>query len=142
VRTPRSTVPADLADRSADLVDRNCTADRPNHLWVTDLTYVATWAEFDYIAFAIDVFSRMIVGWRVSRSLRSDLTLDALEQALHARGDTKGLISNTATRVCSNYRSGTRSGSPKRACSRRSAVSATRTATPWPSPSNGCSRPK
>jgi transposase InsO family protein len=91
-RKPRTTVPDELADRPADLVDRNFTADRPNQLWVADLTYVATWAGFVYVAFVIDVFSRMIVGWRVSRSLRSDLALDALEQALHARGDTKGLI--------------------------------------------------
>jgi transposase InsO family protein len=91
-RKPRTTVPDDLADRPADLVDRNFTADQPNQLWVADLTYVATWAGFVYVAFVIDVFSRMIVGWRVSRSLRSDLALDALEQALHARGDTKGLI--------------------------------------------------
>lgn len=91
-RKPRTTIPDDLAARPADLVDRNFTADRPNQLWVADLTYVATWAGFVYVAFVIDVFSRMIVGWRVSRSLRSDLALDALEQALHARGDTKGLI--------------------------------------------------
>jgi transposase InsO family protein len=91
-RKPRTTVPDELADRPADLVDHNFTAERPNQLWVADLTYVATWAGFVYVAFVIDVFSRMIVGWRVSRSLRSDLALDALEQALHARGDTKGLI--------------------------------------------------
>jgi putative transposase len=91
-RKPRTTIPDDLAARPADLVDRNFTADRPNQLWVADLTYVATWAGFVYVAFVIDVYSRMIVGWRVSRSLRSDLALDALEQALHARGDTKGLI--------------------------------------------------
>jgi len=91
-RKPRTTIPDDLADRPLDLVDRNFTADRPNQLWVADLTYVATWAGFVYVAFVIDVFSRMIVGWRVSRSLRSDLALDALEQALHARGNTKGLI--------------------------------------------------
>jgi len=59
---------------------------------VADLTYVATWAGFVYVAFVFDVYSRMIVGWRVSNSLRSDLALDALEQALHARRDTEGLI--------------------------------------------------
>lgn len=91
-RKARTTIPGDLADRPADLVDRNFTADRPNQLWVADLTYVATWSGFVYVAFVIDVFSRMIVGWRVSQSLRSDLALDALEQALHARGETKGLI--------------------------------------------------
>ena len=78
-----------IADKSAvrppDLVEREFHANRPNQLWVADLTYVATWAGFVYVAFIIDVFSRSIVGWRVSRSLRSDLALDALEQALHAR---------------------------------------------------------
>lgn len=61
------------------------TATRPNQLWVADLTYVATWRGFVYVAFVIDVFARRIVGWRVSSSLRSDLTLDALEQALYDR---------------------------------------------------------
>src|SRR3954452_16119695 len=59
---------------------------------MADFTYVATWAGFVYVAFVIDVFSRAIVGWRVSRSLRSDLALDALEQALHARPHTSGLV--------------------------------------------------
>jgi transposase InsO family protein len=59
---------------------------------VADLTYVATWAGFVYVAFVVDVFSRRIVGWRVSNSLRSDLALDALEQALHARPEIEQLI--------------------------------------------------
>ena len=71
--------------RRADLVCRDFTATRPNQLWVADLTYVATWRRFAYVAFVIDVFSRQIVGWRVSRSLRTDLALDALEQALYDR---------------------------------------------------------
>jgi transposase InsO family protein len=80
------------ATRPADRVQRNFTAQRPNQVWVADLTYVATWAGFVYVAFIIDVFSRRIVGWRVSSSLRSDLALDALEQALHARADLDGLV--------------------------------------------------
>jgi putative transposase len=91
-RKVRTTIPDEATDRPADLVERDFTADRPNQLWVADLTYVATWAGFAYVAFVVDVFSRMIVGWRVSRSLRSDLALDALEQALHARPDTDDLI--------------------------------------------------
>ena len=75
----------EVAVRPPDLVERDFHANRPNQLWVADLTYVATWAGFVYVAFVIDVFSRAIVGWRVSSSLRSDLALDALEQALHAR---------------------------------------------------------
>jgi transposase InsO family protein len=82
------------AARPADLVTRQFTATRPNQLWVADLTYVATWRGFVYVAFVIDVFSRRIVGWRASNSLRSDLALDALEQALYERpiGESERLI--------------------------------------------------
>jgi putative transposase len=73
-------------------VERDFTASRPNELWVADLTYVATWRGFVYAAFVIDAFSRRIVGWRVSSSLRTDLALDALEQAIYSRSDTVGLI--------------------------------------------------
>ena len=78
--------------RPADLVERDFTATRPNQLWVADLTYVATWRGFVYTAFVIDVFARMIVGWRVSDSLDTGVAMDALEQAIHARGDTDGLV--------------------------------------------------
>jgi putative transposase len=87
-----TTIPDGAAIRPPDLVDRHFTATRPNQLWVADLTYVATWLGFVYVAFVVDVFSRMIVGWRVSSSLRTDLALDALEQAIHSRSDTKGLV--------------------------------------------------
>jgi len=89
---PRTTIPDQRSSRPADLVERNFTADGPNRLWVADLTYVATWIGFVYVAFVIDVFSRKIVGWRVSRSLRSDLALDALEQALYCRRHRGRLI--------------------------------------------------
>jgi transposase InsO family protein len=88
----RTTIGDEAAARPADLVERDFTAAHPNQLWVADLTYVATWAGFVYVAFVIDVFSRMIVGWRVSRSLSSDLALDALEQALWARPEIGQLI--------------------------------------------------
>jgi len=88
----RTTFPADTVDRPADLVQREFVADAPNQLWVADITYVATWTGFAYVAFVIDVFSRYIVGWRVSRSLHSDLALDALEQAIHARPSDTGLV--------------------------------------------------
>ncbi|MGH2652461.1 MAG: IS3 family transposase, partial [Actinomycetota bacterium] len=66
---------------------------RPNQLWVADLTYVATWSGFSYVAFIIDAFSRFIVGWQASRSLRTDLALDALEMAIWRRkGDLEGLV--------------------------------------------------
>jgi len=80
------------AAHPADLVQRDFRATRPNQLWVADLTYVATWAGFAYAAFVIDAFSRRIVGWRVSRSLESDLALDALEQALYARPTRERLV--------------------------------------------------
>jgi transposase InsO family protein len=75
------------ADRPSDLVQRRFTATRPNQLWVSDFTYVATWSGFVYVALVIDVFARRIVGWRVSSSLRTDFVLDALEQAIYARCD-------------------------------------------------------
>ena len=87
-----TTVSDPAAPRPADLVQRTFTAGRPNALWVADLTYVATWGGFVYVAFVIDVYARRIVGWRVARSLRTDLALDALEQAIHARPDRDGLV--------------------------------------------------
>jgi len=91
-RRCRTTIPADIAERPLDRVQRQFTAARPNQLWVADLTYVATWAGFVSVAFIIDVFARRIVGWRVTRSLYTELVLDALEQALHARQAGRGLI--------------------------------------------------
>ena len=80
------TTTADLASvRPRDAVNRDFTATRPNALWVADLTYVATWRGFAYVAFVIDAYACRIVGWRVSNSLKTDISLDALEQALHDR---------------------------------------------------------
>jgi len=91
-RRCRTTIPADIAERPLDRVQRLFQATRPNQLWVADFTYVATWAGFVYVAFVIDVFARRIVGWRVSRSMHTELVLDALEPALHARRAGEGLI--------------------------------------------------
>ena len=88
----RTTINDDAANRPADLVNRQFKATRPNQLWVADITFVATWTGFVYVAFVIDVYSRRIVGWRVANSLRTDLVLDALEQALYSRTGTQGLI--------------------------------------------------
>jgi len=88
----RTTIPDDNLDRPSDLVKRQFVADRPNQLWVADITFVATWSGFVYVAFVIDVFSRYIVGWRVSRSMQTPLVLDALEQAIWARKETRNLI--------------------------------------------------
>ena len=64
---------------------RQFQASRPNALWVSDFTYVATWTGFVYVAFVIDAYARRIVGWRVSRTAQAGFVLDALEQALHDR---------------------------------------------------------
>ncbi|SFO58001.1 Integrase core domain-containing protein [Geodermatophilus obscurus] len=98
-KVKRTTVPAEVAARPGDLVDRNFTAPAPDRLWVADLTYVATWSGFVYVAFVMDRFSRRIVGWQASTSLRADLALDALdalEQGLWTRArderDVRGLV--------------------------------------------------
>ncbi len=96
-RIKRTTVPAgDAAGRPADLLNRDFTAEAPNRRWVADITYVATWGGFVYVAFVIDLFSRRIVGWRASTSLRADLALDALEHALWQRArqshDVTGVV--------------------------------------------------
>ena len=95
-RWVRTTVADPGVQRPADLVKREFTATRPNQLWVVDFTYVATFAGFVYVAFAIDVYSRLIVGWRAARSMSTDLPLDALDMALWHRGragrDVTGLI--------------------------------------------------
>ena len=80
-------------ERPDDRVNREFKVSRPNALWVSDLTYVATWRGFAYTAFVIDAYARRIVGWRVSHSLHTDLALDALEQALHERrAPREGLV--------------------------------------------------
>ena len=91
-RRVQTTVPDLAAARPADLVQREFTATRPDALWVADFTYVATWQGMVYVAFVIDVFSRRIVGWRASATMRTDLALDALEQALYARRPNEGLV--------------------------------------------------
>src|ERR1019366_5705751 len=83
----RTTFGDDTQHRPADLVKRRFEADRPNRLWVADLTYVRTHTGWVYVAFVIDVFSRAVVGWQTSTSLRSDLAIDALEMAICARSD-------------------------------------------------------
>jgi putative transposase len=88
-RRCKTTIPDAVLDRPADRVNRDFKVNRPNALWVSDLTYVATWRGFVYVAFVIDAFARRIVGWRVSSSLRTDLALDALEQALYDRLPTR-----------------------------------------------------
>ena len=92
----RTTIADDTIERPRDLVDRQFTATAPNRLWVADLTYVRTWSGFVYVAFITDVYSRRIVGWQASRSLKTDLALHALEQAIwdrhRAGADLDGLV--------------------------------------------------
>jgi putative transposase len=86
----------DTAPRSPDLVKRNFTATAPNQLWVTDLTYVPTWSGVAYTCFIVDAFSRMIVGWRVASTMRTEMVLDALEMARWSRGTRlEGLVTHS-----------------------------------------------
>jgi putative transposase len=85
------------AVRAPDLVDRNFTAERPNALWVTDLTYVPTRSGMAYVCFIVDAFSRRIVGWRVATHMRTEMVLDALEMARGSRGGRRlvGLVAHS-----------------------------------------------
>jgi transposase InsO family protein len=89
-RRVRTTVPDKAAPCPLDHVNRQFQVARPNVLWVSDFTYVATWQGFVYVAFVIDAYARRIVGWRVSRSAHAGFVLDALEQALHDRRPVSG----------------------------------------------------
>lgn len=78
----RTTIPDGQADRAPDLVDRDIKASAPNRLWVSDFTYVATWSGTVYVAFAVDVFSRRIVGWKADTTVKTPLVSDTLKMAL------------------------------------------------------------
>ena len=86
----RTTISNAAAPCPLDRVNRQFKAPRPNALWVSDFTYVTTWAGFVYVAFVIDTFARRIVGWRASRTAHAGFVLDALEQALHERRPVRG----------------------------------------------------
>jgi putative transposase len=83
----RTTIAEPGAQRPADLVQRNFTAAEPNRLWVTDITYIRTWAGWAYLALVVDVYSRRIVGWALTTHLRTELALEALEMAIWARDE-------------------------------------------------------
>ena len=91
-KNKQTTRSRDDQKRADDLVKRNFTADHPDQLWVSDFTYIQTNSGWVYTAFIIDVFSRAIVGWKVSTRMNTDMVLDALEQALHDRGMPKNVI--------------------------------------------------
>ncbi len=86
----RTTISEKATPCPLDRVNRQFRAPAPNMLWVSDFTYVATWAGFVYVAFVIDTYARRIVGWRASRSAHAGFVLDALEQALHDRRPMRG----------------------------------------------------
>ena len=118
----------------SDLVERNFTAPAPNRLWVADLTYVKTHSGWVYAAFIIDVFSRMVVGWQLSNSLRSSLAIDALEMAIWNRtrgGRSRGLVQHTRQGV-QYLRFATPSAWPRTASSPRSDLAVIPTTMPWP----------
>jgi transposase InsO family protein len=142
-KTHKTTTPDAAAARPADLVERDFSAQRPNQLWVADLTYVATWSGFVYVALIIDAFSRFIVGWQASRSLRTDLALDALELAIWRRqAQLDGLVHHSDRgSQPSTCRSATPSGWPRPGRSPRSAPVATAMTMRWPRRSSACTRP-
>ncbi len=95
-RRVRTTRPDEHAHRPPDLVERNFTADRPNRLWVTDLTFVSTWEGVAYVCFIVDAFSRRIVGWRVAAHMRTAMVLDSVEMARSSRGTRlEGLVAHS-----------------------------------------------
>ena len=127
-----TTVGDDRLDRPADFVSRQFRAPAPNRLWVADLTYVKTHAGWVYVAFIVDVFSRRVVGWQASQSLRSDLAIDALEMAVWNRqrtgGDLAGLTHHSDRGVQGSISaSGTPNAWPRTRSSARSVPRATAT---------------
>src|SRR6516162_10482080 len=89
-KSVKTTVSDQAAPCPLDHVNRQFKVPRPNVLWLSDFTYVATWTGFVYVAFVIDAYARRIVGWRVSRSAHAGFVLDALEQAIHDRKPVSG----------------------------------------------------
>ena len=129
------------AGRHPDLVKRQFRADRPNRLWVTDLTFVATWAGVAYVCFIVDAFSRMLVGWRVASHMRTPMVLDAIEMAAGTAGFITRGCAATATPDRSSPQSATANGSRRSARRPRSERSATHSITRWPRPSTATTRP-
>ena len=144
-KTVRTTDPDKDGVRAADLVKRQFAAGAPNRLWVADFTYVATWAGTVYVAFAIDVFSRKIVGWRASMSKETDLVLDAIDMGLRDRHYRLGQVSTSWSIIPMRVASTRLSGSPSiystRESTRRSGRSGMRWTTRSRNPRSACTRP-
>ncbi len=145
-RKQKTTIPADISTRPADLVDREFVAVAPNLLWIADITYVATWSEFVYMSFIFDGFSRRIIGWRVSNTLRADLALSTPWNRRSGPDSpktprTSKVWSTTPTVASNTYPSDTPNGSPPRVPSPRSVRKEILTTTPWPNRSSASTRP-
>jgi putative transposase len=144
-RKRRTTVPGGHAERPRDLVERNFNASAPNRLWVSDFTYVVTWSGVAYVAFAIDAFSRRIVGWKADSTMKTPLVLDTLEMALWARDHhgqpvSEGLVLHSdAGSQFTSFAFTQRLSTP--APIPRSAPSGTPTTTRSPRPRSGSTRP-
>jgi hypothetical protein len=145
-RRHRTAIADPGAPRAADLVQLRLTPARPDAVWVADFTRVATWAGTVYVAFVLDAHSRRILGWRAATSMRTDLLLDALEQALWTctRQGVTDLSGSCATTTPdrNTRRLRSPSASPPPAPRPASERSATPWITPWPRVRSGCSRPE
>jgi putative transposase len=148
-RHPRGHHPHDqgrpAAARPEDLINRKFNAQRPDGLWVVDFIYVATWLGFVYVAFCIDVYSRLITGWRCSASMNTDLPLDALEMGIWQRQRTgrsiQGLVHHSV--AGSQYTSIRYTERLAEAGAKPSIGSVGDSLlTRWPSRSSACSRPR
>lgn len=129
----RTTIPDPSKASPADLVRRQFQPAQPNALWVSDFTHVATWQGFVYVAFVIDAFARRIIGWRVSRSPRTEMVLDALEQALYERSERPGSdLIHHSDRGFNMSRFDTQSAWKMSVSPHLSGVSATHMTTHWP----------
>ena len=141
-RRPQTTTPDASAPRAPDLIDRDWNVAGPNRVWVSDFTYVRTWAAMAYVAFVIDIYSRRIVGWRVATSMRTDLVLDALEHAIWSRDQRlDGLIAHSDAGKPIHQHPLHRTAWPTSVPLPRSDPSAIRSTTPWPSPPSVSTRP-
>ncbi len=139
----RTTTPDPAATRSPDLVNRDFTATGPDRLWLADFTYLRCWEGVVFFSFVIDAYSRKIVGWQFSQSMRTELVADALRMALGLRapGADVALIHHSDAGSPSTPASTSTRSSTTTACSRRSAPSAMPTTTRWPNRSWTPSRP-
>jgi putative transposase len=137
----RTTRPDDTAARHPDLVQRNFTATAPNQLWVTDITYVATWVGVAYVCFIVDACSRMIVDWRVAGHMRTEMVLDAVDWPAGIVAPALTGCAATPPPARNSLVSAGVSTSPSSAPCPRSDLSATPMTTRWPRRSSGSTRP-